>query len=88
MSLNSKGKLVVAEVPVHPTKLKTQISWNKFVNENGNKFPSGTTEFESLIYGDNFTLVEMDPEQNEVCYFSFFLLQSGLNRYIGNLNDV
>ena len=58
------------------------------MNENGNKFPSGTTEFESLIYGDNFTLVEMDPEQNEVCYFSFFLLQSGLNRYIGNLNDV
>ena len=66
VSANSKGKLVVAEVPVHPNKLKAQISWNKYFDENGNKFPSGITEFESLIYGDVFTLVEMDPEQNEV----------------------
>ena len=66
VSTNSKGKLVVAEVPVQPNKLKAQISWNKYVDEHGNKFPSGTTKFESLIYGDVFTLVEMDPEQNGV----------------------
>lgn len=66
VSSSSKGKLVVAEVPVHPNKLTTPVSWSKYVEENGSKFPVGVTEFESLIYGDVFTLVEMDPEQNEV----------------------
>merc|ERR1712223_134282 len=66
VSASSKGKLVVAEVPVHTNKLTTQVSWSKYVEENASKFQVGVTEFESLIYGDVFTLVEMDPEQNEV----------------------
>ena len=62
----SKGKLVVAELPVHPSKLNTPIKWNKFADENGSKYPLGTTKFQSLIYGDIFNMVEMDPDKNEV----------------------
>ena len=66
MSKDSGGKLLVAELPVHPNKLKTPIEWNKYVNENGSDYPLGETKFESVIYGDSFNLVEMDPEQSKV----------------------
>ena len=63
---NSKGKLLVAELPVHPNKLPTPIKWNEYVNNNGAKYPLGETRFQSLIYGDIFDMVEMDPDKTEV----------------------
>ena len=66
ISEHSKGKLLVAELPVHPKKLQDPIKWNEFVDEHGSKFPLGTTEFQSLIWEDTFNMVEMDPEKNEV----------------------
>ena len=68
VSENSEGKLVLAELPVHPNKLKTQIVWNEYFDQNGSKYPLGTQNFFSLIYGDVFNMTEMDPEQNEVSY--------------------
>ena len=38
VSLNSGGKLLVAELPVHPTKLEQQIEWSKYANENEASF--------------------------------------------------
>ena len=66
MSKYSGGKLLVAELPVHPNKLETPIDWSKFVDENGSNYPLGETTFESVIYGDSFNFVEMDPDQNKV----------------------
>ena len=63
---NSKGKLLVAELPVHPNKLPAPIKWNEYVNNNGAKYPLGETRFQSLIYGDIFDMVEMDPDETEV----------------------
>ena len=66
MSIHSGGKLLVAELPVHPNKLKAPIEWNKYVNENGFDYPLGERKFQSVIFGDSFNFVEMDPEQNKV----------------------
>ena len=66
VSVNSGGKLLVAELPVHPTKLEQQIEWSKYAKENEASYPSGETSFQSLIYGDTFDLVEMDPQKNKV----------------------
>ena len=74
MSANSGGKLVVAELPIHPNKLKAPIQWNKYVDENGSKYPLGATTFQSLIYGDTFTMVEMDPAQGEVSPNEYLLI--------------
>ena len=66
VSVNSPGKLLVASLPIHPTKLETPIEWSKYANENADNVPVGETEFESLIYGDIFKFVEMHPDKNMV----------------------
>ena len=63
---DSRGKLLVAELPVHPNKLPVPIKWNEYVNNNGARYPFGETRFQSLIYGDIFDMVEMDPDKTEV----------------------
>ena len=66
VSLNSGGKLLVAELPIHPTKLEQQIDWSKYAKENEASYPLGETYFDSVIYGDTFNFVEMDPQKNKV----------------------
>ena len=70
VSLNSGGKLVTAELPVHPNKLKTPINWNNYYDLNEADYPVDGVKFVPLIYGDIFNMTEMDPSQNEVgiCY--------------------
>ena len=66
MSATSPGKLLVATLPIHPTKLETPIEWSKYANENADNVPVGETEFESMVYGDTFKFVEMNPEKDMV----------------------
>ena len=66
VSQNAGGKLVVGELPIHPNKLFIPIQWNQYVNENGADYPFGGTQFQTLIHGDLFKMVEMDPEQKRV----------------------
>jgi len=66
VSLNSGGKLVTAELPVHPNKLKTQINWNNYYDLNEADYPVDGLKFVPLIYGDIFNMTEMDPSQNEL----------------------
>lgn len=67
VSLNSGGKLVTAELPVHPNKLKTQINWNDYYDLNEADYSVDGLNFFSVIYGDVFNMTEMDPSKNEVC---------------------
>ena len=71
VSLNSGGKLVTAELPVHPNKLKTPINWNNYYDLNEADYPVDGLKFVPLIYGDIFNMTEMDPLQNEVWDHSF-----------------
>ena len=73
VSLNSGGKLVTAELPVHPNKLKTQINWNNYYDLNEADYPVDGLKFVPLIYGDIFNMTEMDPSQNEVLMYNTIL---------------
>ena len=66
VSPNSTGKLVVAKLPIKPEKHETEVQWSKYYDENGDDIPLGESKFNSVIYGDMFNFVELDPSKNEV----------------------
>ena len=66
---NSGGKLITAELPVHPNKLKTQINWNEYYQQHSDGFSVDGLNFFSMIYGDVFNMTEMNPSQNEVSLY-------------------
>ena len=66
VSKNSKGKLIVAEIPVKPTKFELETKWNDYYIANAFQFPFGKTTFQSQIFGDTVDLVEMDPKEDMV----------------------
>ena len=66
VSPNSTGKLVVAKLPIKPEKHETELQWSKYYDENGDDIPLGETKFNSVIYGDMFNFVELDPSKYEV----------------------
>ena len=76
---NSGGKLITAELPVHPNKLKTQINWNEYYQQHSDGFSVDGLNFFSMIYGDVFNMTEMNPSQNEVSFY--FQLSSKFRFY-------
>ncbi len=58
----SGGKLIMAELPVKPTKY--HVDWTKFALENADKFPKNGARFKAVIYGDDYDFVELDPTKN------------------------
>ena len=78
----SGGKLILAELPVKPTKF--HVDWTKFALENADNFSENGAKFNATIYGDDYDFVELDPTKKRVSLLSYMVRNVRTLVFIGN----